>query len=103
MMKDSAREQHQKALTDFLRIDSDLAFTFLQTAAIESDVNPDHSRTAIEKARAALLSIYQLAARVEDPVVRAEIESRANKLESAIKTVAPLAAARPTPVSTSTL
>jgi hypothetical protein len=84
MREDFVKAQVQQVLGDFLRVDSDLAFTFLQTARIEADTDPRHSESALGKARVALATIRHLAVRIEDPVVRAEIESRANDLDLAI-------------------
>ncbi|HWE49931.1 MAG TPA: hypothetical protein VG273_09090 [Bryobacteraceae bacterium] len=77
--------EFQKNLTDFLRIDTDTAFTFLDTATIEANSDPDHSRRAVQKARTALETIRRFLVRVKDPAVHAEIASRADQLESAIK------------------
>jgi hypothetical protein len=80
MSEDSLiRAEIQKTLTDLLRIDSHLAFTFLQTADL--DLDPRHSYIAVEKARVALASVRRLVVRIEDPAVRAEINSRADELE----------------------
>jgi hypothetical protein len=86
MPEDFIKAQAQQALGDFLRVDSDLAFTFLQTAIIEADTDPRHSESALGKARVALATIRHLVVRIEDPVVRAEIESRADDLDFAIST-----------------
>ena len=85
MPEDFIKAQAQQALGDFLRVDSDLAFTFLQTAIID-DTDPRHSESALGKARVALATIRHLVVRIEDPVVRAEIESRADDLDFAIST-----------------
>jgi hypothetical protein len=79
--KDSLSEQIQRALQDLLRTNSHLASTFLQTAAIDSDLDPGHSEIALEKARVALDTVRRFVMRIEDPVVRAEIHSRADELE----------------------
>jgi hypothetical protein len=84
MPEDDLKEQIQCAMRDFLRIDSDLAFTFLQTAAIESHSDPRHAEAALKKARVALHTIRPLAVQIEDAAQRREINSRLDELEAAI-------------------
>lgn len=87
MPDDPLKNRAQEALIDFLRVDTALAFTLLKTAAIDADIDPAHSQSAIDKARAALDTIRRLVNRVQDDTVRAEIESRTDELEAAINAV----------------
>ena len=84
MLEDALRARVQKTMADFLRIDADLAFTFLRTATIEADRDPRHSESALNKARVALDTLRHLVLRIDEAAVRAEIESRTDELEAAI-------------------
>jgi hypothetical protein len=74
----------QKALIDFLSVDLDLAFTFLQTAEIEADSDPVHCKAAFQKALVALGAIRQFQERIEDPQERQKIHDRTDELEAAL-------------------
>ena len=74
--------QSQAKLADLLSIDLDLAFTFLETAAITTE--PERPEELIEKATRALESIRYFLPRLHDPQTREEIEARAEELEKAI-------------------
>jgi hypothetical protein len=80
--QDSAKKQIQRALIQLLLTESDLAFTLLRTAAIESDIDPRQSQIALERARVALDSIRRFLMQVEDAAVRAEILASADELEA---------------------
>ena len=71
-------------LVTVLNSDLDLAFTFLQTAKIESWNDAHHCKATLEKVRIALESIRGFQARVEDFGQRTEIHRRVNELESAL-------------------
>lgn len=87
MTQESLKARSQQAMINFLRIDADLAFTFLDIAATEVKSDPPHYHQAVQKSRLALDTIRRLLPRVEDSAARAEIEARANKLEAAIRTL----------------
>ena len=72
----------QELLLEFLNIDLDLAFTFLNTARIERTKNPDHSTAAAKKAEAALYTIRSLDVRIENRNEWEKIQSRVAKLEA---------------------
>jgi hypothetical protein len=74
--------QTQRTLTDFLRVDIDLGFTFLQSARTIRD--PDRCKVSIENVRAVLQAIRRLQGRIKDPGECAKINNRANELESAL-------------------
>jgi hypothetical protein len=66
----------QQALIQFLNVDLDLAFTFLQTARFEARNNPARGKAAFEKAVAALVAIRRFQDRIKDPVERENSKSR---------------------------
>jgi len=78
------RNQFQETLADFLRIESQVALTFLWTAAIDTRIDLQHSKEAINKARAALRVIRRFAVRIVDLAERMEIDVLADQLETAI-------------------
>jgi len=78
------RNQFQETLADFLRIESQVALTFLWTAAIDTRIDLQHSKEAINKARAALRVIRRFAVRIDDLAERMEIDVLADQLETAI-------------------
>jgi hypothetical protein len=88
MREDSVKAQDQKTLEDFLRLDTDTASTLLKTAAIDADSDPAQSKAALDKARAAPDIIRRLAVRIDDAATRAQIESRSDELEVAIRQAA---------------
>jgi hypothetical protein len=73
----------QALLIDFLSVDLDLAFTFLQTAAIEADSDPAHCRAAFQKAVVAFGSIRRFQEHIEDPKQRQQIRDRTDELKAA--------------------
>ena|SRR5205823_6015518 len=79
--EDVVRKKIQRTLTDLLLTDTHLAFTLLQTASIDSDIDPRQCEIALERARVALASIRRFLLQVRDPAVRAEIGARADELE----------------------
>jgi hypothetical protein len=74
----------QTLLIDFLSVDLNLAFTFLQTAAIEADSDPAHCRAAFQKAVVAFGSIRRFQEQIEDPKQRQQIRDRIDKLKAAL-------------------
>ncbi len=78
------KERGQKALIEFLNLDIDLAFTFLETAKIGFEVNPADSATALDKVRAALVYIRQSQGHIEDSGEVLKIQERADQLEAAL-------------------
>ena len=78
----------QANLIQYLNIDLDLAFTFLETARIVAESNARHSKSAVEKARTALASIRKFQRHVEDQNAAASINDQANRLEVAINAFA---------------
>ena len=75
--------RNQKTLIEFLRVDLDLAFTFLHTAEIEADSDPAHCRAALQLVGVALASIRRFQGRIEDAGEWMKIHDRANELEAA--------------------
>jgi len=71
-------------LVTVLNSDLDLAFTFLQTAKIESWNDADHCKATLEKVRIALESIRGFQGRIEHVVERNKIHRRVNELEAAL-------------------
>jgi hypothetical protein len=87
-LTDRAGEQlarSQALLLEFLWLDLELAFTFLDTARATRDEG--HSRRAIENSRRALEAVRQLSARLEDLTAREEVRSRSNELEDTLLAV----------------
>jgi hypothetical protein len=85
MSEFTAKDQFQKTLVDFLRIESQVAITFLQTASLDTRSDLGHAKAAIEKARAALKTIRRFAVRIEgNAAARVEIDRLADNLETAI-------------------
>jgi hypothetical protein len=74
----------QKSLIEFLEVDLDLAFTFLQTAVIEAGSDEEHCRSAFKKAQLALDSILRFQERIEDASQSKKIQGRTNELKLAI-------------------
>jgi hypothetical protein len=82
------REKSQTALVVFLTTDLNLAHTFLGIAQTKINSDPDHSRFASAKARDALRTIRRFQSHIEDPAASANIRSRADALESSLKSFA---------------
>jgi hypothetical protein len=82
------REKSQTALVAFLTTDLNLARTFLKIAQTKIDSDPDHSKSAVAKARDALSVIRRFQIHVEDPVASENIQSKAEALEKALKAFA---------------
>jgi hypothetical protein len=78
------RIDYQATLIEFLRVDLDLAFTFLETAKTESESDPEHCKSAVAKAQAALETIRKFQGRIEDRDEWSKINSRADHLEAAL-------------------
>ena len=78
--KEFARSQ--KLLCDFLTVDLDIAFTFLNIARPTSD--PEHRKSALEKTKIALRSIRVFLERVQTPYSRMNFTKRADDLEKAL-------------------
>src|SRR5689334_7158655 len=74
----------QVALAKFLRIDLAVAFTFLEIARLERDIDPSHAQALIAKVRTALGTIRALNSRVRDVDVWEEVRGGANALEAAL-------------------
>ena len=75
---DALRTRNQEALLEFLRVDLDLGFTFLETARVEADSDSAHCKAALEKARAVLESVRRFQSRIDDPGERNKIKASAN-------------------------
>ena len=54
---DALTMRMEETLVQFLRADTEMAFTLLQTAAIDSASDREHAESAIDKARVALKTI----------------------------------------------
>jgi hypothetical protein len=78
------KAQTQLTLIDFLHVDMDLAFTFLQIARTAGKRNPERRKASLENARAALQAIRRLQGRIIDRRECAKINVRANELETAL-------------------
>ena len=70
---------------DFLKVDLELAFTFLQTAAIDANDDTEHANLALSKAQAALDMIMTFQIRIEDPRTQQNIQRRSDELQKAIE------------------
>ena len=81
---DALKARTQDNLIQYLNVDLDLAFTFLQTVRIEIGFDAKHSNAVVEKARIALASIRKFQRHVEDQNASAKINDRASRLEAAI-------------------
>jgi len=81
----SLNARSQKALIDFLEVELALGDTFLDTARIESKFDEDHCQRAFEKAQEALDSVRYFQGRVSDRTQWAAIQTRADRLEAALK------------------
>jgi hypothetical protein len=77
-------EKSQAALIGFLKADLELGFTLLGIAKTKPDTDPNHSKSAVAKARDALRTIRRFRIHVEDPVASANIGARAEALEKAL-------------------
>ena len=75
------REETQSGLLSFLKADLELAFTFLETAAL----SPRLAVESVEKARRALEVVRHMEGRILDPKMWWEIHERADQLETAIQ------------------
>jgi hypothetical protein len=80
----SLTARSQRLLVQFLEVDLDLAFTFLQTAGLEAGVDIAHYHQAMGRAQTALDSIRHFQGRITDPDQSRRIRDRANQLEAAI-------------------
>jgi hypothetical protein len=78
------RERADQARITFLNIEIDLAYTLVQTAEIEKHADPKRSEQAIEKANAALLTVWELAPRILNIEARKTILERADELQKRI-------------------
>jgi hypothetical protein len=72
----------QQSLIEFLHAELDLAFTFVQTALLETGSDNDHANAAMEKAAAALDTIRRFQGRIEDPAEWRKLNDRVAELES---------------------
>src|ERR1051326_6964075 len=81
---EALRAKNQAVLAEFLSTEIELGFTLLQTAKIEADSDRDHARSALTVAKEALSSLRRFENRIEDPTASADLQSRADQLESAI-------------------
>lgn len=79
-------DRTQGALIDFIYESLDLAFTWLGTADIGVRDDPKGCEMALTKVGAALNAVRRLAARIDSPLVKREIDTRADQLEAAIRT-----------------
>jgi hypothetical protein len=75
----------ERLLLGLLQADLELAFTFLQTAAIEAGTDAVHGESALSKARTVLEAIRRFQGRVKDPKVWVIFRDRANELQACIE------------------
>ncbi len=75
-MPDDANQDVQNSLREFIQIDLDLAFTFVDTARLARGL--EHREQALGAAKKALETIRRLQRRIEDPEISNEINSRAD-------------------------
>jgi hypothetical protein len=76
--------KNQQLLIEFLETDLDLAFTIIETARIEHELDPPQCESALAKARMALATVRQFFGRIEDANARGEVHNRADELQSAL-------------------
>jgi hypothetical protein len=83
------RAESQSALVDFLNIELDLGFTFLELARTERDLDPPQASRLTGKIAEVLQTVRGFIPRVTDSAVAAGIGSRADSLESELAAFAP--------------
>ena len=74
----------QTSIFEFLRLNVEVGFTFIETAKIEAFSDPEQSATALAKSRKSLYASRQSADCIEDPEMEAEIYVMADRLETAL-------------------
>src|SRR4051794_21890622 len=84
---DALRIENRAALVNLLRADLDLAFTFLQTARLDTRDGRSHARALNAKARRALGRVRHLNELIQDPRDWQEIHARADELETAVNRI----------------
>ncbi len=82
--RDAAHAKSQAALVEFVRVDIELAFTFLRTAEIEAASDPEHCQAALAKVRVAVDTIRRFEGQIEDGEMRATLQVRSDELEDAL-------------------
>lgn len=85
MSEDDFKNLHssyQQSLTDFLRVDLDLAFTFLRAAKARTRSDPSDTLTHV---RRVLTTVNELLGRVQDPTDCKDIRERSDELGTALK------------------
>jgi hypothetical protein len=81
---DFLQAENERRLIEFLSVELDLAFTFLEHARIESGSNEESSKAVFERVRTALESIRRFQGRIEDRSEWAKIHDGADRLETAL-------------------
>jgi hypothetical protein len=77
----------QTALIKFLDTDLDLAFTMLETARIERELDPSRVPVILGKVRHTLETVRVFTGRIQDLTVQQRIQSRTDELEAALAKV----------------
>ena len=77
-------KEPQASLFEFLRLNLEVGFTFIETAKIEALSDPEQSATALAKSRKTLYAVRQSAGCIEDADMEAEIYAMADRLETAL-------------------
>jgi len=75
------QREGQDHLLSFLRIDLDVARTFLDIAAATSD---EHRRQLVQKVHSVIGTVRRFAPRIVNPVARREVQEHADRLEKLV-------------------
>lgn len=82
---DAALAESRSQLIDFLRVELDIGFTFVQSALLaRSQGHASHSMQAIRNAAKAAGAVRRFTARLEDGTVRIEIDRKLAVLDRSI-------------------
>ena len=76
------REQSLRNLSEFLRIELDLADTLLEMSRATQD--PGHRERLLENVQTAIVTVRHFEGRLVDPEMRNALRDRADELEAAI-------------------
>ncbi len=74
----------EAAIFEFLRLNLEVGFIFIETAKTEAISDPEQSATALAKSRKTLDAVRQSADCIEDTQMEAEIYAMADRLEAAL-------------------
>ena|SRR6266487_1369039 len=79
---ETLHDQNHKALLDFLTVELELGFTFMEIAKDEAD--PEHRQRLRARAEQVIEVIERFSSRIEDPAAKSAIERRAATLKGLI-------------------